>query len=84
MDVCIIGLMKLISDNAPTAIKQRDISYYFGRSVAIDASMAMYQFLVFVFLLFLSRPAFPAPGIIQIDDFCEHRLQCAPVQKVNS
>jgi hypothetical protein len=58
-----IGLMKLISDNAPgnsllsfgyldllrliiDASKERDISHYFGRIVAIDVSMSLYQLLV--------------------------------------
>lgn len=40
------GLMKLISDNAPCAVKEKEIKSYFGLKVAIDASMALYQFLV--------------------------------------
>ncbi len=42
------GLMKLISDNVPSAVKTQDIKNYFGRAVAIDASMSLYQFLVAV------------------------------------
>jgi flap endonuclease-1 len=38
--------MKLISDNAPNAIKECDISTFFGRKVAVDASMSLYQFLI--------------------------------------
>ena len=45
----ISGLMKLISEEAPDAIKEFDgFGPLNGRKVAIDASMAMYQFLVAV------------------------------------
>lgn len=40
------GLMKLISDEAPEAVKEYTMANYNGRVVAIDASMAIYQFLV--------------------------------------
>ena len=40
------GLMKLLSDNAPDCVKERAISHYFNRVVAIDASMTLYQFLI--------------------------------------
>lgn len=42
------GLMKLLSDESPKAIKEHDMSNFTGRKVAIDASMAMYQFLIAV------------------------------------
>jgi len=42
------GLMKLISDEAPDAIKERELESYTGRKVAVDASMAIYQFLIAV------------------------------------
>jgi flap endonuclease-1 len=42
------GLMKLLSDECPKAIKEHEISNFTGRKVAIDASMAMYQFLIAV------------------------------------
>ncbi|KAJ9079198.1 Elongation of fatty acids protein 2 [Entomophthora muscae] len=42
------GLTKLIADNVPSAIKRGDIKQYFGRKVAIDASMCIYQFLIAV------------------------------------
>eukprot|EP00808_Paulinella_micropora_P032048 g41813.t1 len=42
------GLMQLISDNAPNAIKEQEMKSYFGRIVAIDASMSIYQFLIAV------------------------------------
>ncbi|KAL9937285.1 hypothetical protein V8E36_003694 [Tilletia maclaganii] len=42
------GLTGLINDVAPAAIKQSDIKTYFGRKVAIDASMNLYQFLIAV------------------------------------
>jgi len=44
----ILGLMKLLSEEAPSAIKEVDFAALTGRKVAIDASMAMYQFLVAV------------------------------------
>lgn len=42
------GLMKLICDYAPSAVKDHGINNYFGRKVAIDASMSLYQFLIAV------------------------------------
>lgn len=42
------GLMKLLSEESPGAIKEHDLEYLCGRKIAIDASMAMYQFLVAV------------------------------------
>ena len=38
--------MKLITDNVPGAVKEQDMKALFGRKVAIDASMSLYQFLV--------------------------------------
>lgn len=42
------GLTKVISEHAPNAIKQKIIGDYFGRKIAIDASMSIYQFLIAV------------------------------------
>jgi len=42
------GLSQLIGDNAPHAIKENEIKNFFGRKVAIDASMSIYQFLIAV------------------------------------
>ncbi|KAI5476333.1 hypothetical protein MNV49_007846 [Pseudohyphozyma bogoriensis] len=42
------GLTGLINDTAPNAIKHVDIKSLFGRKVAIDASMSLYQFLIAV------------------------------------
>lgn len=42
------GLTKLIADNAPQAIKENQINNYFGRKIAVDASMTLYQFLIAV------------------------------------
>ncbi|KAI8054516.1 flap endonuclease 1-like protein [Syncephalis plumigaleata] len=44
----ISGLTKVIADNATTAMKNNEIKNYFGRKVAIDASMSIYQFLIAV------------------------------------
>lgn len=44
----ILGLAKLIANEAPTAVKENEIKNYFGRKVAIDASMSLYQFLIAV------------------------------------
>jgi len=41
-------LSKLIADVAPKAIKKNEMKNYFGRKVAIDASMSLYQFLIAV------------------------------------
>uniref|UniRef100_A0A7S0EIY2 Flap endonuclease 1 n=1 Tax=Hanusia phi TaxID=3032 RepID=A0A7S0EIY2_9CRYP len=40
------GLTKVIGDNASEAMKEVEIGSYFGRKVAIDASMSIYQFLI--------------------------------------
>lgn len=42
------GLMKLLSDECPRAVKEHELTNLTGRKVAIDASMVMYQFLVAV------------------------------------
>ncbi|RKO93681.1 PIN domain-like protein, partial [Blyttiomyces helicus] len=42
------GLTKVIGDHAPDAIKESEIKNYFGRKVAVDASMSIYQFLIAV------------------------------------
>lgn len=42
------GLTNLISEHAPSAIKSHEIKSYFGRKVAIDASMSIYQFMIAV------------------------------------
>ncbi|XP_011092214.1 flap endonuclease 1 isoform X2 [Sesamum indicum] len=42
------GLTNLLADNAPMAIKEQKLESYFGREIAIDASMSIYQFLVVV------------------------------------
>ncbi|XP_030385157.1 flap endonuclease 1 [Scaptodrosophila lebanonensis] len=44
----ILGLSKLIADLAPQAIRESEIKHFFGRKVAIDASMCLYQFLIAV------------------------------------
>lgn len=42
------GLSKLLSDHAPNSVRQQQIKNYFGRKIAIDASMHIYQFLIVV------------------------------------
>ena len=40
------GLTKLIQQYATDSYRENDIKSYFGRIIAIDATMALYQFLV--------------------------------------
>jgi len=42
------GLAKLLSDESPECIKEVSLSSLHGRKIAIDASMAIYQFLIAV------------------------------------
>mmetsp|Transcript_858 Transcript_858/g.1323 ORF Transcript_858/g.1323 Transcript_858/m.1323 type:complete len:434 (+) Transcript_858:60-1361(+) len=42
------GLAKLLSDEAPDCIREVSLSSLHGRKVAVDASMAIYQFLIAV------------------------------------
>ena len=42
----ILGLALLIGDICPQAIKELEIKSYFGRRIAVDASMSIYQFLI--------------------------------------
>jgi len=42
------GLTKVIADKSPDAITEGDIKNFFGRKIAIDASMSLYQFLIAV------------------------------------
>lgn len=44
----ILGLTKLLGDQAPGCMKEQEIKNYFGRKVAVDASMCIYQFLIAV------------------------------------
>ncbi|CAE7217982.1 unnamed protein product [Rhizoctonia solani] len=42
------GLTGLLSEHAPASIREHDIKTLFGRKVAVDASMSIYQFLIAV------------------------------------
>ncbi|KAI9262034.1 DNA-repair protein rad2 [Sporodiniella umbellata] len=42
------GLARLIAEQAPDALKNNEIKSYFGRKIAIDASMCIYQFMIAV------------------------------------
>ncbi len=42
------GLFKLLSEHAPSSIKEKTIESYFGRIVCFDASMAIYSFIIAV------------------------------------
>lgn len=42
------GLSKLLADICPFALKENEMKNYFGRKIAIDASMCLYQFLIAV------------------------------------
>lgn len=42
----IYKLMELLRMNAEGCIRKRDLGYYSGMSIALDASMAMYQFII--------------------------------------
>mmetsp|Transcript_274 Transcript_274/g.889 ORF Transcript_274/g.889 Transcript_274/m.889 type:complete len:389 (+) Transcript_274:116-1282(+) len=44
----ISGLMKLLTENAPGCIKEQKFQNYFGRTLAVDASMHIYQFMAVV------------------------------------
>lgn len=42
----ILGLSKLLLQKCPTAVKEDEMKNYFGRRIAIDASMSIYQFII--------------------------------------
>ena len=42
----ILGLSKLLYQKCPGAVKEDEMKNYFGRRVAIDASMSIYQFII--------------------------------------
>ena len=42
------GLYKFLCDNAPSCMKEQKFDNYFGRKIAVDASMHIYQFMVVV------------------------------------
>ncbi|CAG9838327.1 unnamed protein product [Diabrotica balteata] len=44
----ILNLTKLLADVAPQALKDYELKNYFGRKIAVDASMCLYQFLIAV------------------------------------
>jgi hypothetical protein len=39
-------LTKLLADHAPKAMREQKFESYFGRRIAVDASMVIYGFLV--------------------------------------
>ena len=41
-------LSKVIADHCPAAIRTNEMKAYFGRKIAINASMSLYQFLLAV------------------------------------
>lgn len=42
----ITNLSKVLADHAPDCVKETEFKNYFGRKIAIDASMSIYQFLI--------------------------------------
>jgi flap endonuclease-1 len=42
----ILGLSKLIYQRCPNAVREDELKNYFGRRIAIDASMSIYQFII--------------------------------------
>uniref|UniRef100_A0ACD5TEF3 Uncharacterized protein n=1 Tax=Avena sativa TaxID=4498 RepID=A0ACD5TEF3_AVESA len=42
------GLTKLLADHAPKSMREQKFESYFGRRIAVDASMSIYQFLIVV------------------------------------
>lgn len=50
------GLTRFLSEAAPAAVKESKLENYFGRKIAIDASMSIYQFLVTCLGLFFDSP----------------------------
>ncbi|KAK2076721.1 hypothetical protein QBZ16_005481 [Prototheca wickerhamii] len=42
------GLTKLLADNAPGCMREQKLENYFGRKIAVDASMHIYAFMVVV------------------------------------
>lgn len=51
------GLAKLLSDEAPDSVKEVPLASLHGRKIAIDASMAIYQFLIAVRQSSATNPA---------------------------
>ncbi len=71
--------MKLITDHAPKAVKEMDMKALFGRKVAIDASMSLYQFMVRVFGVAMCKRYL---RVFNEHSLCVelYRSPCAPVQ----
>jgi len=42
------GLGEVLGDHAPDSVKEHPIKSYFGRKIAVDTSMSLYQFLIAV------------------------------------
>lgn len=42
----ILGLAKLLHDKCPNAMREDEMKNFFGRKIAIDASMSIYQFII--------------------------------------
>jgi flap endonuclease-1 len=46
LEMGILGLSKLLYQECPGAIKEEEMKNFFGRRIAIDASMSIYQFVI--------------------------------------
>lgn len=42
------GLSKILADKAPGCVREQKFESYFGRKIAVDASMHIYQFMAVV------------------------------------
>ena len=63
-----------MGDNAPAGSKENDIKNYFGRKVAIDASMSIYQFLI----------AVRQQDGMQLTNEAGETTRCAPSQSITA
>ena len=76
-------MTKLLADNAPACMKEQKLESYFGRKIAIDASMSIYQFLVReTTALERSDADIPAKRLSMANPLSHHGLVPAVLQSI--
>lgn len=82
---CLQGLTKLLGDSAPGCMKEQKFENYFGRKIAVDASMHIYSFLVCWGLRQRGQRGGNRPLLLtlMLPIICPHRCLCpfVPIMK---
>jgi hypothetical protein len=72
VEMGIHGLSKFLGDQCPHVLRETKLENHFGRKIGLDASMAMYQFLV-PHPHTATYPPDPGPPAVRLAD--SHKIQ---------